>query len=78
MKSLNLQTRPHKSRSRAWQHDAPTLVEKLKKQVRFDVEGDLGDDPTLPQGLTIFLVGDVAKEWDNTPGPYTPVPKDSP
>ena len=46
----------------SWQDDTPTLAEKQKKQVRFDVEGDLIDDPMLPQGLTLFLAESVAKE----------------
>ena len=32
------------------------------KQVRFDVDEELGDNPTLPQGLTLFLAEGVAKE----------------
>ena len=78
MKDLNLQTRPCQSRSRAQWDDAPTLAEKLKKQVRFNVGGDLGNDPKLPQGLTLFLAEVAAEEWDDTNGPYTPMPKDSP
>ena len=75
--TLNLQPRPHKSRSRALWDDAPTLAEeKLKKQVWFDVEGDLGDDLTLPPGLTLFLAEGTAKEQEDAPSPYTPM--DSP
>ena len=33
----------------------------VKKQVRFNVEEDLGDDPTLPTDLTTFLQWDTAK-----------------
>ena len=33
-----------------------------KKQVRFDMDEDLGDDPTLPTYLTTFLEGGTAKE----------------
>ena len=79
MKNLNLQPRPHKSRGRAQQDDAPTPAEeKPKKQVRFDVEGELGDDPTLPQGLTLFLAEVMAKEQEDAPSPSTPVPEDFP
>ena len=42
------------------------------------MEGELGDAPTLPQGLTLFLVEGVAKEQDDAPSPFTPVPEDSP
>ena len=78
MKDLNLQPRPHESRSRAWWDDAPTPAEeKLRKQVRFDVEGELGNDPMFPQGLTLFLVEGTAREWDDAPSPSTPMPEDS-
>ena len=79
MKNLDLQARPCESRSRVWQHNAPKLAEeKPKKQVRFDLEGNLGNTPTLPQGLTLFLVKGVAKEQDDTPDPFTSVPESSP
>ena len=51
---------------------------KPKKQVRFDLEGDLDDTPTLPQGLTLFLVEGTAKEWNDAPSPFTYVPENSP
>ena len=52
--------------------------EKLKTQIRFDVKGDLGNPPTLPQGITLFLAEGVAEEWDDAPGPFTSIPKSSP
>ena len=61
------------SRSRTWWDDTSTPAEKQKKQVRFDEEGDLDNDPTLPPGLTLFLVEGSVEEWDNTPGTVTPV-----
>ena len=75
MKDLNLYTRPHKFRSRAQQNDAPKLAENVRKQVRFDVEGNLGDNPTLPLGLTLFLAEGLAKGQDNAPGTVTPMPE---
>ena len=33
------------------------------------MEGDQGNAPTLPQGLTLFLVEDAAEEQDDAPGP---------
>ena len=47
------------SLSRMWQNDAPTPTEEKqwKKQVTFDVEEELGDDPTLPPGLTLLRQG---------------------
>ena len=48
MKDINLYTRPHESRSMVQWSDAPTPAEEPKKQVRFDMEGDMGDDPMLP------------------------------
>ena len=73
MKNLNLYTRPQKSRSSVHWSDAPTSARKPKKQVRFEVEGDLSCDPTLPPGLAIFLVEGFSEEWD-APGP---VPEES-
>ena len=42
------------------------------------MEGNLDDDPTFPQGLTLFLVEGAFEEWDDASGPYTPTPKDFP
>ena len=80
MEDLNLQLRPHVSRSRAQWGDVPTsTVEKpRKKQVRLDVDKELGNNPTLPQDLTLFLVEGVGKEQDDTPSPFIPMPDDSP
>ena len=62
MKDLNLYARSCKSRIRVQQNDVGTLAEKPKKQVRFNMDGDLGNDPTLPPGLTIFLAEGLAEE----------------
>ena len=64
MKNLNLYTRSCKSRSRVWQNDAPTVTEQKKqrkKQVRFHLDEELGDDPTLPD-LTLFLAEGMVTE----------------
>ena len=74
MEDLNLYMRIWEPRSRAWWSDAPTPTEKPKKQVRFDVEGELGNDPKLPPGLTLFIVEGLAEEEDDAPGP---VPEES-
>ena len=71
---LNLCTRPHESRSRLWESDSLTPAEKPKKQVRFEEEGDLGDDHTLLLGLTLFWVEGSAEEWDDAP---VPMPEES-
>ena len=55
------------------QHDAPTLAEKMKKQVRFDIEGDQVMTLALTQGLTLFLTESTAEERDDAPGPNTAV-----
>ena len=65
MEDLYLQQRSQESRSRAWQDDSPTPAEektKRKKQVRFDTDGELGNEPPLLLGLTLFLVEGMAKE----------------
>ena len=60
-------------------HPTPTKQKpQRKKWVRFDVDKELGDDPTLPPGLTLFLVEGVAKEKDDAPSHSTPMPVDSP
>ena len=81
LKDLHLQPRSHESWSRAWPVDAPTPTEEKqwrKKQIRFDVDEELGDDPTLPPGLTLFLAEGMAKEQDDAPSCLTPMPVDSP
>ena len=50
----------------------------MKKQVRFDVEEELGDDPMLPPDLTTYLVGGMAEEQNDAPSPSTPLPLESP
>ena len=81
LEDLHLQLRSHESWSRVWQHDVPTSTEEKqwrKKQVRFDVDEELGDDPTLPLGLTLLLEESMAEEWDDAPSSLTPMPMDSP
>ena len=76
---LNLQPRSHISRSMAWQDNTPTLAEENpRKQVRYEMDEELDDDPTLLLGLTLFLAEDMAAEWDDTPTSSTPMPMDSP
>ena len=58
-------------------NECPPRKQK-KKQVWFDVDEDLGHNPTLPTDLTTFLLGDTAKEWDNIPSPSPPLPMDPP
>ena len=62
-----------------WQNDASTLVEeKLRKLVRFEVDEEVGDDPMLPLGLTLFSVEDAATEQEDAPGSPTQVLMDYP
>ena len=79
MKHLHLQLSPHESRSRA-QWDDATIEgrQPRRKQVRFDMDEELGKDPTLPPDLALFLVEGMAAEWDDAPSSSTPVPMDSP
>ena len=55
MRDLELQSRTQESRSRAGQSKAPTQVEKKLKKVRFNIDNELGGEPTLPPGVTLFL-----------------------
>ena len=58
MRDLKLQARIQKSRSQVQQGRAPTLAEgSPKKQVQFDLNKELGSKPTLPKGVTVFLLG---------------------
>ena len=41
------------------------------------MEGDLGNDPTLRQGLNLFLAQGMAQEQDDAPGPFTSRPEGS-
>ena len=47
-----------------------------KKQVRFNLDEDFGDDPSLPTDLTTFLERSTTKKWDNTPRPSVPLTMD--
>ena len=49
-------------------------TEQMKKQARFDVDEDLGDDPTLPTDLTTFLVGALPKSGIMIQAPLIPCP----
>ena len=91
---LHLHPRSWESPSQAWRGDAPTnnkdhppLQESMeehppkqwiKKQVWFNTDEELGDDPTLSQDQTTFLVGGTAEEQDDAPSPSTPLPVDPP
>ena len=78
LEGLHLQLRSHKFWSRAWQDTpTPTVEKQRKKQVRLDVDEEMGDDPTLPLDLTLFLVEGMAEEQDDTPSSQTPMPVDS-
>ena len=48
----------------------------VKKQVRFNMDEDLGENPTLPMDLTTFLKEGTAKEQDNAPSPSVPLTVD--
>ena len=58
MQDLKLQARASESRNRAQQSRTPALAEeKPKKQVTFNIDKELGGEPTLPTGMTLFLSG---------------------
>ena len=52
--------------------------QQKRKQVRFNVDEELGDDPTLPPDLTTYLAGGTAEEWDDAPNSSTSLPLDTP
>ena len=78
MSDLKLQSRTQESRSKAWQSMAPTPVEeKPKKHVRFNIDNELGGQPTLPLSMTLFLAeGETIKPSD-APISATTGPTDS-
>ena len=76
MEHLYLQQRPHESRSRERQGYTPTEERPRRKQVRFDVGEELGDEPTLSTDLTHFLAEGGGPEWDNATSSPTPEPRD--
>ena len=79
MRDLKLQGRTWRSRSRAQQGRAPTLIkESPKKQVQFDFNEELGGKPTLPTGMTLFLSGGGAVEQYTTPTPAKMEPVNAP
>ena len=80
MENLELQTKSQESKDRAWQHDASLQKgEKPRKQVQFEVDEELGDEPDLPSDLAHFLAEGTAHEQRNTPSSNarTPTPTNS-
>ena len=62
---LKLQARIQESRSRAWQ--TPTWLKKTpRRQVKFNLNEELGGEPTLPTGVTLFLSGGEGVEQYTT------------
>ena len=43
----------------------------------FYMDEELGDDPTLPPGLTLFLAEGMVEEQDDSPCSSSPMPLDS-
>ena len=78
MEHFHLQPGPHQSRSRVQQGDTSIEERPRRKQARFDVDEELGDEPMLPTDLILFLAEDEGPEWDNTPNSPTLEPIDSP
>ena len=62
----------------------PRLKRDHQRNVRFDINEELGDDPMFPLGLTLFLAEGMATEWDDAPSSSTamdsprPTPSKSP
>ena len=58
MQALKLQAKTWESRSRAQQSSAPPLAEENpKRQVRFNLDEELGGEPILPTSMTLFCLG---------------------
>ena len=63
IKNLHLWTRSQEFRSRKGQCDASSQAEKKsRKQVQFNVDKELGDEPSLPMDLTHFLAEGATSE----------------
>ena len=84
MRDLKLQTRTQESQSRMQQSRPPTPVELKQKKVRFNINDELGSEPTLPPGVTPFLAKEETIEQPNAPtstirGPMSisqPIPRE--
>ena len=56
MENLKLQPRSQESKSRTrWCDASPQREEKPRKQVQFEVDEELGNEPNLPSDSTLFL-----------------------
>ena len=62
MERLKLQLSLQRSRSRERQCDTPTLGEKPRKQVHFEVGEELGKELNLPTDLALFLAEGASTE----------------
>ena len=81
MENLCLQSISQEYRSRTWQCNAsPQAEEKPRKQVQFEVDEELDDQPSLPTDLVHFLVEGAAPEQSSTPSlpAQLPAPTKSP
>ena len=81
MGNLNLQPKPQESKSRTQEHDASLQKEeKPRKQVRFEVDEELGNEPDLPSDLILFLAEGTAPKQVMLPVhlPSCPLPPKAP
>ena len=78
MRDVKLQSRTWESRSRVQQSRSPILVEEKLKKVRFNIHNELGSEPTLPPGVTLFLAKGETIEQPNTSTSTTMGPMDTP
>ena len=68
MENLWLWSRSQEPKSRTLQHNASLQAEKkLRKQVCFEVDKELGDEPNLPMDNTLFLAEGAAPEGSSAP-----------
>ena len=68
MENLQLQPRSQESKSRTqWCYASLQAEENPRKQVQFKVDEELGDEPSFPSDLTLFLTEGAASKWSNAP-----------
>ena len=77
MRDLKLQARNQRSRSRAWQGRVPMVKESPKTQAQFDLNKELGSEPTMPQAWLFLSGGEAIKQY-TAPTPAVMEPSNTP
>ena len=75
MENLKLQLKSQESKSRTQWCNASLQTEEIpRKQVQFEVDEELSNEPNLPSDLTLFLAEGAALKQSNAPSSPAQLP----